>query len=149
VVVSATWGGGGGDDGGFCKVRGYGAPDEGSTRQGLTPTEMCSGSEAGSYLRLIDLVYHSALGLRGGGVATMAAFAMYEDMERRTKARRDRVCSLLITHSLSLSHTHTLCRTLSHTLDHTLSCDDGGFCEVRRYGTPDRGPTRQGPTPTP
>ena len=25
--------------------------------------EMCSGSEAGSYLRLIDLVYHSTLGL--------------------------------------------------------------------------------------
>ena len=27
-------------------------------------TEMCSGSEAGSYLRLIDFVYHSPLGLR-------------------------------------------------------------------------------------
>jgi len=27
-------------------------------------TEVCSGSEAGSYLRLIDFVYHSALGLR-------------------------------------------------------------------------------------
>ena len=27
-------------------------------------TEMCSGSEAGSYLRLIDLVYYSTLGLR-------------------------------------------------------------------------------------
>jgi len=26
--------------------------------------EMCSGSEAGSYLRLIDFVYHSTLGLR-------------------------------------------------------------------------------------
>ena len=26
--------------------------------------EMCSGSEAGSYLRLIDLVNHSTLGLR-------------------------------------------------------------------------------------
>ena len=25
---------------------------------------MCSGSEAGSYLKLIDLVYHSTLGLR-------------------------------------------------------------------------------------
>ena len=25
---------------------------------------MCSGSEAGSYLRLIDVVYHSILGLR-------------------------------------------------------------------------------------
>ena len=27
-------------------------------------TEMRSGSEAGSYLRLIDFVYHSTLGLR-------------------------------------------------------------------------------------
>ena len=25
---------------------------------------MCSGSKAGSYLRLIDFVYHSTLGLR-------------------------------------------------------------------------------------
>ena len=25
---------------------------------------MCSGSEAGSYLRLIDFVFHSTLGLR-------------------------------------------------------------------------------------
>ena len=25
---------------------------------------MCSGSEAGSYLRLIDFVYHSTLGVR-------------------------------------------------------------------------------------
>jgi len=27
-------------------------------------TEICSGSEAGSYLRLIDVAYHSTLGLR-------------------------------------------------------------------------------------
>ena len=27
-------------------------------------TEMCSGSDAGSYLRLIDFVYHSTLGVR-------------------------------------------------------------------------------------
>jgi len=27
-------------------------------------TEICSGSEAGSYLRFIDIVYHSTLGLR-------------------------------------------------------------------------------------
>jgi len=27
-------------------------------------TEMCSGSEAGSYVRLIDFVYHATLGLR-------------------------------------------------------------------------------------
>ena len=33
-------------------------------RQNNCFTEMCSGSEAGSYLRLIDFVYHSTLGLR-------------------------------------------------------------------------------------
>ena len=27
-------------------------------------TELCSGSDAGSYLRLINCVYHSTLGLR-------------------------------------------------------------------------------------
>jgi len=27
-------------------------------------TEMCSGSGAGSHLRLVDFVYHSTLGLR-------------------------------------------------------------------------------------
>ena len=31
---------------------------------GIGPGQMCSGSEAGSYLRLIDLVYDSTLGLR-------------------------------------------------------------------------------------
>ena len=41
-----------------------------STSRGSIPEqrddseEMCSGSEAGSYLRLIDFVYHSNLGLR-------------------------------------------------------------------------------------
>ena len=30
-------------------------------------TKMCSGSEAGSYLRLIDFVYHSTLGVRVPG----------------------------------------------------------------------------------
>ena len=45
-------------------------------------TEMCSGSEAGSHLRLIDVVYHSTLGLRvikkkkkaGGQVGGVAHF---------------------------------------------------------------------------
>ena len=32
-------------------------------RQKTRFTEMCSGSEAGSYLRLLDFVYHSTLGL--------------------------------------------------------------------------------------
>ena len=31
--------------------------------QTLASDRMCSGSEAGSYLRLIDCVYHSTLGL--------------------------------------------------------------------------------------
>jgi len=31
---------------------------------GAEGTDICSGSEAGSYLRLIDFVYHSTLGLR-------------------------------------------------------------------------------------
>ena len=30
----------------------------------VLPPEMCSGSEAGSYSRLMDFVYHSTLGLR-------------------------------------------------------------------------------------
>ena len=34
--------------------------------QGTTPpsSTLCSGSDAGSYLRLVDFVYHSTLGLR-------------------------------------------------------------------------------------
>ena len=34
------------------------------TREANYLTEMCSGSEAGSYFRLIDFMYHSTLGLR-------------------------------------------------------------------------------------
>ena len=34
------------------------------TKGARTIQEMCRGSEAGSYLRLIDFVYHSTLGLR-------------------------------------------------------------------------------------
>jgi len=37
---------------------------EGSEVQNNYFTEMCSGSEAGSYLRPIDFVYHSTLGVR-------------------------------------------------------------------------------------
>ena len=39
--------------------RGYSSQSENSYF-----TEMCSGSEASSYLKLIDFVYHSTLGLR-------------------------------------------------------------------------------------
>jgi len=37
---------------------------EGSEFENHYFTEMCSGSEAGSYLRLVDCVHHSTLGLR-------------------------------------------------------------------------------------
>jgi len=40
--------------------RGVGGRDS----RGPDGNEMCSGSEVGSYLRLIDFVYHSTLGLR-------------------------------------------------------------------------------------
>ena len=47
------------------ELRKYGKDTWAKTRQGAqVPPEMCSGSEAGSYLRLIDFVYHSTLGLR-------------------------------------------------------------------------------------
>jgi len=38
--------------------------DEGHQCENNYFTEMCSGSEAGSYLRIRDYVYHSTLGLR-------------------------------------------------------------------------------------
>ena len=38
--------------------------DDGSQVENNYFTEMCSGSKTGSYLRLIDLVYHSTIGLR-------------------------------------------------------------------------------------
>ena len=38
--------------------------EQGSQFENTYFTEMCSGSEEGSYLRLIDVVYHSTLGLR-------------------------------------------------------------------------------------
>ena len=37
---------------------------DGTRPSDLQIREMCSGSEAGSYLRRIDFVYHSTLGLR-------------------------------------------------------------------------------------
>ena len=40
---------------------------------------MCSGSEAGSYSRLIDFVYHSTLGLR---VITKKRSVMLENATR-------------------------------------------------------------------
>ena len=41
--------------------------DQGIGNENNYFTEMCSGSEAGSYLRLIDFVYHSTPGSRAIG----------------------------------------------------------------------------------
>ena len=53
---------------------------------------MCSGSEAGSYLRLIDFVYHSTLVLR-------------VIKKRRIRAMKRTVPSSLLLSSLELSDT--------------------------------------------
>ena len=42
-------------------------------------TEVCSGSEGGSYLMLIDFVYHSTLGLR---VIQKKKFGVYVEVMR-------------------------------------------------------------------
>ena len=39
-------------------------PESETSDVGAAFFQMCSGSEAGSYLRLVDVVYHSTLGLR-------------------------------------------------------------------------------------
>ena len=55
------------DDGGTCAPGGTTIAYAGSHALQFENnyfTEMCSGSEAGSYVRLIDFVYHSTLGLR-------------------------------------------------------------------------------------
>ena len=48
-------------------------------------TEMCSGSEAGSYVRFIDFVYHSTLGLRVIKKKTKRPFR--EEALRRSESR--------------------------------------------------------------
>ena len=48
-------------------------------------TEMCSGSEAGSHLRLIDFVYHSILGLR-----------VIKKKRRSACARSPTICRLIM-----------------------------------------------------
>ena len=60
-------------------------------------TEMCSGSEAGSYLRLIDFVYHSTLGLRvikkkEEAPATTPPRCAYHVRVLKVVARFPRVC---------------------------------------------------------
>jgi len=50
-------------------------------------TEMCSGSDAGSYLSLIDFVYHSTLGLR---------VIKKEKKKKKRSGRRFQVVSFLV-----------------------------------------------------
>ena len=61
-------------------------------------TEMCSGSEAGSYLRLVDFVYHSTLGLRViKKKRTNATFHKVTlQFQHRQNARRCRFVSVTI-----------------------------------------------------
>ena len=54
----------------------------------LRCTEMCSGSEAGSYLRRIDVVYHSILGLRV--VKKKKKEAMVAEQKRRERLEERR-----------------------------------------------------------
>ena len=49
---------------GVCPLHVVALPEGAPTFENNYFAEMCSGSEAGSYLRLIDFVYHSTLGLR-------------------------------------------------------------------------------------
>ena len=58
-------------------------------------TEMCSGSEAGSYLRLIDVVYHSTLGLR---VITKKKKDLVHHAEEARRDGQDLVGLLLFRH---------------------------------------------------
>ena len=58
---------------------------------GVSRFEMCSGSEAGSYLTLIDFVCHSTLGLRvimkkkrSGGYASMVGTVLRAAAVKRT-----------------------------------------------------------------
>ena len=67
-------------------------------------TEMCSGSEAGSYLRLIDVVYHSTLGLRvrkKSEKGRVAACLPLSDRRSSTFAH-DVLSPFLLLHFLSL-----------------------------------------------
>jgi len=60
-------------------------------------TEMCSGSEAGSHLRLIDFVFHSTSGLR-------------VIKKRRTVRRRSWLTIPVLTHKVSRTNPSTLVR---------------------------------------
>jgi len=59
-------------------------------------TEMCSGFEAGSYLRRIDFVYHSTLGLRV--IIKKDLAVLYPGVLQPEARRRERESSLLTTY---------------------------------------------------
>ena len=107
-------------------------------------TEMCSGSEAGSYLRLIDVVsFNSRLEnnqeeeeeTKQASTQTRKHAAIQSTSQltnqpstarcRRRPGRSLKQKSLSLshthTHSLSLTHTHTLPLSLTHTHTHSLS----------------------------
>jgi len=52
---------------------------------------MCSGSEAGSYLRLIDFVYHSTLGLRVIKKKSRTAWSRYTQILNAVKGSQSTV----------------------------------------------------------
>jgi len=66
---------------------------------GVRVRTTCSGSEAGSYLRLIDCVYHSTLGLR--------VIKREREVERERQVRTSLSLSLLLS-SLELTDTQSL-----------------------------------------
>ena len=107
-------------------------------------TEMCSGSEAGSHVRLIDCVYHSTLDLRvikkKEGLIERCRWVRWARFGRRE-----------LRLSLSLTHTHThtytplsLASSLTHSLTLSLSLSGGcggcgaggGRCSVGRGCAP-------------
>ena len=55
-------------------------------------TEMCSGSEAGSYLRRMDFVYHSTLGLRVIRKKKKDLSALYPGVLQPEARRRETQC---------------------------------------------------------
>ena len=94
-------------------------------------TEMCSGSEAGSYERLMDFVYHSSLGLRV--------------IQKKQKARRLAgtltdsglrvvVFSWLLERNLVYAEAHNMCYRVVYEEAHNMWCQnsDGG---LEAFGT--------------
>ena len=85
-------------------------------------TEVCSGSDAGSYLRLIDFVYHSTLGLRvikrrEGRWASMTY--SFLDKIAKTRSESDRKC---------LRRYEAVCLSLGGERERGRARERGGVC---------------------